>query len=74
MPEVLSILVNCGGVAAVRREATPFSIGTEAVEVCGLDGGSTWKDGEKTGADEGVPCELCCCVRSLDRERLNSWA
>lgn len=55
MPELLSILVNCGGVAAAKREATPFSIGTDAVEVCGFDGGSTWNEGENTGAEEGVP-------------------
>jgi hypothetical protein len=33
MPELLSILVNCGGVAAANRDETPLSMGTDAVEV-----------------------------------------
>lgn len=71
--ELLNILVSCGGVAAVKRDATPFSIGTDAVDVYGSEGFSAWNEGECAVADEGAPrWDGGRRVRSLERDRLNS--
>lgn len=71
--ELLSIRVSCGGVAAVNRDATPFSIGTDAVDVYGSEGFSAWNEGECAVAKEGVPRWFGGRRdRSRDRDRLNS--
>lgn len=71
--ELLSIRVSCGGVAAVKRDATPFSMGTDAVDVYGSEGFSAWKEGECAVADDNAPREFGGRrVRSRERDRLNS--
>jgi hypothetical protein len=71
---LLSIRVSCGGVAAVKRDATPFSIGTDAVEVYGSEGFSAWNEGECAVAEEGALRWFGGRRdRSRERERLYSW-